>query len=532
MLRKVKHAQEARQSILDGVNALADAVRVTLGPRGRNVIIENVDSFPSSTKDGVTVARNIELQDPFENLGAQMVRQVAQQTVSNAGDGTTTAVVLAQAMYKEGLKAMAVEVNPVAIKEGMDKALVSVLQSLKQQSQEVSGSAVKNVGLISANGDEEVSDMIATAMDRVGRDGVISVQGKETPEMTLEIVEGMQIERGYISSYFITDQTRNECVLENVNVLLYEKKLKNGRELLPILEQVAKKQESILIVAEDVEGEALVFMTHNAQKGALKACAIKSEGFMDSRVEHLKDLAAMTGATVITEASGRSLAEVSYKDLGKVKKVVVNQFSTMLFEGAGTQEAIKERANQLRKQQEQSVDNDARLVYQKRLARLVSGIAVIKVGGATEIAMKERKDRVEDAMFATRCAVEEGIVPGGGVALVRCVPLLEDLEKRQEDRDVATGVAVVRKAITEPLQRIASNAGRNGQSILEKVREGSGNYGYNARTNTYGDMMDQGVLDPTKVVRTAVQNACSVVSLMLITEAVITFARSVKEDSE
>ena len=530
MIKKLLHGDEARQAILRGVNTLADAVRVTLGPCGRNVVIENIDNiYPSSTKDGVTVARSIELELPFENMGAQMVRQVAAQTVSNAGDGTTTAVVLAQALYKEGLKAMQVEANPTQMKAGIELAVTTAIAELKKQSQEVSGEAVRNVGIISANGDTEIGGIIATAMEKVGRDGVIAVQGVEALGIKLEIVEGMQVERGYVSPYFVTDQSRGECTLEKPYILLYEKKLASIGELKPLMQQIYKQGRSLLVVAEDVEGEALSVMVYSAQRGGLKSCAIKSEGYMNTRVEHLRDLAVLTGGTVISEVSGIALSTVKLEHLGEAEKVIVGRESTVIIQGAGELADVQKHAADLRSLQEKSTDNMERLRYQKRLARLVSGVAVIKVGGTTEIEMVEKKDRVEDAMFATRCAVEEGVVPGGGVALVRCLPALAALDV---SGDMAAGVNIVMKAITEPLQRIANNAGKNGETVLDKVIAGEGSYGYNAKDNSYGDMLAAGILDPTKVVRTALENAASVASLMLVTETMISMVRKDSENGQ
>lgn len=526
MPKKLLHGEEARQAIRKGLDTLANAVRATLGPCGRNVVIENLDQlYPSSTKDGVTVARNINLEDPFENMGAQMIKQVAAQTVANAGDGTTTAVVLTQALYTEGLKAMTVEANPTQIKAGIDLAVATIKEQLKKQSKEVtSNDDIKHVGTISANGDEEIGEIIAKAMDKVGRDGVIAVQGVEALGIQLEITEGMQIERGYIRPEFVTDSGRGECILEKPYILLYEKKLTAIGDLKPLLSSIYKEGRPLLIIAEDVEGEALSVFVYSRIHGGIQSCAIKSEGYMQSRLEHLGDIASLTGGTVLSDASGMSLGAITKDHLGEAQKVVVGQNSTVIIEGAGDVEDVKKRAADIRSLQEKSSDPNEKLRYQKRLARLVSGVAVIKVGGTTEIEMGEKKDRVEDAMFATRCAVEEGVVPGGGTALVRCIPALEELLKTAQD-DVAIGVNIVKKAITEPLKRIADNAGKNGETILAKVMDHEGQYGYNAKTGEYQNLLDKGVLDPTKVVRTALENASSVASLMLITEAMISEVR-------
>lgn len=531
MAKKLLHGTEAREAIGRGVDVLANAVRATLGPCGRNVVIEHTEEqYPSSTKDGVTVARSIDLEDPFENMGAQMVRQVAAQTVNNAGDGTTTAVVLAQAMYKEGLKAIKVEANPTLVKAGIDLAVATIKTELKKQSQEVTtNDAIKHVGIISANGDEEIGDLIAKAMEKVGRDGVIAVQGTEAVGTKLEVTEGMQLDRGYINPCFINDSGRGECILENAYILLYEKKIAAIRELTPLLQSIYQEGRPILIIAEDVEGEALSVLAFSKAQGSrgIQSCAVKSEGYMHTKLESLGDVAAMTGGTVISESSGIGLGAIKKEHLGEAKKIIVGQHSTVIMEGAGELEDVKKRAQDIKSLQEKSSDPMEKLRYQRRLARLVSGVAVIRVGGTTEIEMSEKRDRVEDAMYATRCAVEEGVVPGGGVALVRCLPALQGLIGGRSDMTI--GIEIVMKAITEPLKRIAENAGKSGEAILDKILSFEGSIGYNAKTSKFENLLETGVIDPTKVVRCALENAASVASLMLITEAMIS---EVRKDSE
>jgi chaperonin GroEL len=525
MPKKLQHGDEARKSILTGVDTLANAVRATLGPCGRNVVIEHLDNiYPSSTKDGVTVAKAIDLEDPFENMGAQMVKQVASQTVNNAGDGTTTAVVLAQAIYREGLKAISVDVNPTHLKKGIDLAVEAVKAELKKMSQEVSGDAVKQVGTISANGDTEIGGMIAEALAKVGRDGVIAVQGSESLGIKLDVTEGMQIDRGYIDPGFVNNEGRAECVFENPYIFLYDRKLATIDPIVHLLQGAYNQGRPILIIAEDVEGQAKAVLLNSKSKGAsgVQTCAVKSEGYLHSRTEHLKDVAAMTGGTVFAENT--DFRNVTLKDLGEARKVVVGPQSTVIVEGMGDREDINARAKDIKSLMEASTDNYERLRLNKRLARLISGVAVIKVGGITEIEMTERKDRVEDAMFATRCAVEEGVVPGGGTALVRCLPALRGLGA--DDADVARGVDIIRRSIKEPLKRIAENAGKSGETILAQVcAHDELAYGYNAKTGFFENLMESGVLDPAKVVRSALENAASVAGLMLITEAMISFAR-------
>src|SRR5499427_8156514 len=519
MAKQIVYGEQARQSILSGVNQLADAVKVTLGPKGRNVVLDKKFGSPTITKDGVTVAKEIDLKDPLENMGAQMVREVASKTSDTAGDGTTTATVLAQAIYREGAKNVVAGANPMELKRGIEKAVEAVVGEIKKMSKPVSGNMVAQVGTISANNDETIGKIIAGAMDKVGKDGVITVEEARTLETSLDVVEGMQFDRGYLSAYFVTDAERMETVFENPVILIHEKKISTMKDLLPLLEQVAKMGRPLLIIAEDVEGEALATLVVNKLRGTLQACSVKAPGFGDRRKAMLEDIAILTGGKSLTEDLGIKLENVQLEDLGKAKKIVVDKDNTTIVEGAGKQQAIEGRVKQIRTQIDDTTSDYDRENLQERLAKLVGGVAVIKVGAATETEMKEKKARVEDAMHATRAAVEEGIVPGGGVALVRCISALDKL-KLEGDEQI--GVNIVKRAITEPLRQIAENAGEEGAVVLGKVNDSKdANYGYNAQSGEYEDLVKAGVLDPTKVVRTALTNAASIASLMLTTEALI-----------
>ena len=509
----------ARQNIANGINILANAVKVTLGPRGRNVIIEKSWGAPTITKDGVTVAKEIELADRFENMGAQMVKEVASKTSDLAGDGTTTATVLAQAIYIEGMKLVAAAANPMDIKRGIDAAVVAVVEALKKLSVPTKGKAeIAQVGIISANGDVTIGTLIADAMAKVGKDGVITVEEAKTMDTTLEVVEGMQLDRGYMSAYFVTDAERMEAVLSDAYVLIHERRLGSMKELLPVLELVAKSGKPLLIVAEEVEGEALATLVVNKLRGTIHVCAIKAPGFGDRRTAMLQDLAAVTGGRAITEDLGESIEKLTLAELGRAKKIVINKDTTTIVEGAGEKTAIEARVKALRREIEESTSDYDKEKMQERLAKLVGGVAVISVGAATEVEMKEKKARVEDAMHATRAAVEEGIVPGGGVALIRCAAALDKLTFSDDRR---FGVNIIRRALEEPLRQIAYNSGVEGPVVVDNVRQGTGPYGYNAATGVYEDLVKAGVIDPTKVVRVALQNAASVASLMLTTEALI-----------
>ncbi len=511
--------EKARTEILHGVNQLADAVKVTLGPRGRNVVIEKSWGAPTVTKDGVTVAKEIELENKFENMGAQMVKEVASKTSDVAGDGTTTATVLAQAIFREGIKMVAAGHNPMDIKRGIDTAVDKIVEALKKQSKATKGQKeIAQVGTISANGDTTIGNMIAEAMEKVGKEGVITVEEAKSMESTLDVVEGMQFDRGYLSPYFVTDAERMECILEDAFILIHEKKISNMKELLPVLEQVARQGKPMLVVAEDIDGEALATLVVNKLRGTLQVCAVKAPGFGDRRKEMLKDLAVLTGGQAITEDLGLKLENVALKDLGRAKRVKVDKDNSTIVDGAGKKSDIEARVKQIRAQIEDTTSDYDREKLQERLAKLVGGVAVIKVGAATEVEMKEKKARVEDALHATRAAVEEGIVPGGGVALIRCLPALEKMELGEEQN---FGVAIVRRAVEEPLRQIAANAGVEGSIVLNKVKEGKGAFGWNGQTGDYEDLVEAGVIDPTKVVRTALQNAASVASLLLTTEALI-----------
>jgi chaperonin GroEL len=517
--KEIVYTDVARHLILSGVNALANAVKVTLGPRGRNVVIEKSYGSPTITKDGVTVAKEIELENRFENMGAQMVKEVASKTSDVAGDGTTTATVLAQAIYREGSKLVAAGHNPMDIKRGLEKGVEAIVEALKKSANQTKDpKEITQVGTISANGDETVGKLLAEAMEKVGKEGVITVEEAKSAETTLEVVEGMQFDRGYLSPYFVTDPERMEAVLEDVYLLLSEKKISNMKDLLPVLEAIAKQQKPLLIVTEDLEGEALATLVVNKLRGTLQCAAVKAPGFGDRRKEMLKDMAVLTGGQVISEELGLKLENVTLADLGRAKRVAIDKDNTTIVGGGGKKDQIKGRIAEIRTQVENTTSDYDREKLQERLAKLVGGVAVVKVGAATETEMKEKKARVEDALHATRAAVEEGIVAGGGVAFIRAQKALDKLEVAEEQK---FGVAIIRRAIEEPLRQIAENAGEEGSIVVNKVREGKGSYGYNAATGEYGDLLEQGVIDPVKVVRTALQNAASVAGLMLTTEALV-----------
>ncbi|MFE8031907.1 chaperonin GroEL [Thiohalocapsa marina] len=518
--KEVKFSSDARNRMMEGVNVLANAVKVTLGPKGRNVVLEKSFGAPTVTKDGVSVAKEIELKDKFENMGAQMVKEVASKTSDIAGDGTTTATVLAQAMVREGLKAVAAGMNPMDLKRGMDKAVEAATEELKKLSKPCTETkAIAQVGTISANSDDSIGTIIAEAMEKVGKEGVITVEDGTSLQNELDVVEGMQFDRGYLSPYFINNQQSQSAELDAPYILLHDKKISNIRDLLPVLEGVAKAGKPLLIIAEDVEGEALATLVVNTIRGIVKVCAVKAPGFGDRRKAMLQDIAILTGATVISEEVGLSLEKATLNDLGTAKKVQVGKDETTIIDGAGSEIDIKARCEQIRAQVEETSSDYDREKLQERLAKLAGGVAVIKVGAATEIEMKEKKARVEDALHATRAAVEEGIVPGGGVALVRAIAAVKDLKGANHDQDV--GIAIARRAMEEPLRQIVANAGEEPSVILHKVVEGTGNFGYNAANGEYGDMVAMGILDPTKVTRSALQNACSVAGLMITTEAMI-----------
>jgi chaperonin GroEL len=524
--KEIRFDQDARAKLLAGVNALANAVRVTLGPRGRNVIIEKSFGSPTVTKDGVTVAKEIELEDKFENMGAQMVKEVASKTSDIAGDGTTTATVLAQAIFREGSKLVVAGVDPMELKRGIEKAVEAIVADLKRLSKPTRDTnEIAQVGTISANSDAAIGKIIAEAMEKVGKEGVITVEEAKSMETVLEVVEGMQFDRGYLSPYFVTDPERMEAVVEEPLILLHEKKISNMKDLLPLLEQIARGGRPLLIVAEEVEGEALATLVVNKLRGTLACAAVKAPGFGDRRKAMLQDMAILTGGQVIAEELGLKLENVTLKDLGRAKRVVIDKDNTTIIDGAGLRKDIEGRCNELRKQVEETTSDYDREKLQERLAKLVGGVAVVKVGAATETEMKEKKARVEDALHATRAAVEEGVVPGGGVALIRAQSALEGLDVRGEQK---AGVDIVRRALEEPLRRIAENAGIEGSIVVDKVKQGKGAFGFNASTEIYEDLMKAGVIDPTKVVRTALQNAASVASLLLTTEAMI--AEKPKED--
>jgi len=523
MAKQIVTGENSRQAILRGVNVLADAVKITLGPKGRNAVIEKKFGAPIITKDGVTVAKEIELRDPLENMGAQMVREVASKTSDVAGDGTTTATVLAQAIFREGVRTVAAGARPMALKRGIDKAVEVAVGEIKRLSREVKGDMIAQVGTISANTDKQVGSIIAEAMKKVGKDGVITVEESKTMETTLEVVEGMQFDRGYLSPYFVTDPERMECVLEDAVILIHEKKISSMKDVLPLLEQTAKMSKPLLIIAEDVEGEALATLVVNKLRGTLQCAAVKAPGFGDRRKAMLEDIAILTGGKAITEDLGIKLENVKLEDLGRAKKVTIDKDNTTLVAGAGKASEIEGRIKQLRVQIEETTSDYDKEKLQERLAKLVGGVAVIKVGAATETELKEKKARVEDAMHATRAAVEEGIVPGGGTALLRCLPALEKLKLHDDE---AIGVNLVKRALEEPTRQIAQNAGREGAVVVERVRESKDeNFGFNAETGEFGDMVKAGVIGPAKVTRLALQNAASIAALMLTTEVLVADVR-------
>ena len=519
MAKQIVTGENSRQSILRGVNILADAVKITLGPKGRNAVIEKKFGAPIITKDGVTVAKEIELQDPLENLGAQMVREVASKTSDVAGDGTTTATLLAQSIFREGVRTVAAGASPMALKRGIDKAVEVAVAEIKRLSRDVKGDMIAQVGTISANTDKQVGSIIAEAMKKVGKDGVITVEESKTMETTLEVVEGMQFDRGYLSPYFVTDPERMECVLEDVYILIQEKKISSMKALLPLLEQIAKMSKPLMIIAEDIEGEALATLVVNKLRGTLQCAAVKAPGFGDRRKAMLEDIAVLTGGKAITEDLGIKLENVKVEDLGLAKKITIDKDNTTIVAGAGKASEIEGRIKQLRVQIEETTSDYDKEKLQERLAKLVGGVAVIKVGAATETELKEKKARVEDAMHATRAAVEEGIVSGGGTALLRCLPALEKLKIHDDE---AIGVNIVKRAVEEPLRQIAQNAGHEGALVVGRVRDSRDeNFGFNAETGEFGDLVKAGVIDPAKVTRLALQNAASIVSLMLTTEVLI-----------
>ena len=527
MAKNIIHGEQSRRAILSGVNQLTDTVKITLGPRGRNVILDKKFGSPLITKDGVTVAKEIELPEGLENMGAQMVREVASKTSDVAGDGTTTATVLAQAILREGVKNVAAGANPMALKRGIEKAVEAAVGELKRLSKPVKGEMISQVGSISANNDKTIGDIIAEAMKKVGKDGVITVEEAKSTETALEVVEGMQFDRGYLSPYFVTDPERMEVELNDCFILLHEKKISSMKDLLPLLEQIAKSGRPLMIVAEDIEGEALATLVVNKLRGTLSAAAVKAPGFGDRRKEMLEDIAILTGGKVISEDLGIKLENVRLEDLGKAKKITIDKDNTTIIEGAGKSRDIEGRVKQLRVQVEETTSDYDREKLQERLAKLVGGVAVIKVGAATETELKEKKARVEDAMHATRAAVEEGIIPGGGVALVRCIPALDKLKL---EGDEAVGVSIVRRALEEPLRQIVYNAGHEGAVVVEKVRSSKEvNYGFNAETEEYEDLVAAGVIDPTKVTRTALQNAASVAALLLTTEVLVSEMKEEKK---
>jgi chaperonin GroEL len=517
--KEIAYQEKARTLILNGVNALADAVKVTLGPKGRNVVIEKSFGSPTITKDGVTVAKEIELDNKFENMGAQMVREVASKTSDVAGDGTTTATVLAQAVFREGSKLVAAGHNPMEIKRGIDKGVDVVVEELKKMAKSTKDpNEIAQVGTVSANGDTTIGQLLSQAMEKVGKEGVITVEEAKSAETALDVVEGMQFDRGYLSPYFVTDPERMEVSLEDAFILLSEKKISNMKDLLPVLEAIARSQKPLLIIAEDVDGEALATLVVNKLRGTLSAAAVKAPGFGDRRKEMLKDIAVLTGGQVIAEELGLKLENVTISDLGSAKRVKIDKENTTIVDGAGKKDKIKGRQQEIRQQIENTTSDYDREKLQERLAKLVGGVAVIKVGAATETEMKEKKARVEDALHATRAAVEEGIVPGGGVALIRAQKALEGLKVDEEQK---AGVRILERAVEEPLRQIVGNAGEEGSIVVQKVKEGKGNFGFNAATGKYGDLVADGVIDPVKVVRSALQNAASVAGLMLTTEALV-----------
>jgi chaperonin GroEL len=518
--KEVKFSDDARQLMVKGVNTLANAVKVTLGPKGRNVVLEKSFGAPTITKDGVSVAKEIELENKFENMGAQMVKEVSSQTSDVAGDGTTTATVLAQAILREGMKAVTAGMNPMDLKRGIDKAVIAAVEELKKLSKPCTDNkAIAQVGTISANSDEAIGKIIADAMDKVGKDGVITVEEGSSLHDELDVVEGMQFDRGYLSPYFVNNQEKMVAELDDPYILLYDKKISNIRELLPVLEGVAKSGKPLLIVAEDVEGEALATLVVNSIRGIVKVAAVKAPGFGDRRKAMLQDMAILTGGQVISEEVGMSLEKASINDLGTAKRIVVSKENTVIVDGAGQKADIEARVAQIRAQIEETTSDYDKEKLQERVAKLAGGVAVIKVGAATEMEMKEKKDRIDDALHATRAAVEEGVVPGGGTALVRALNALEGLTGANHDQDI--GIAIARRAMEEPLRQIVTNAGDEASVVLNNVKNGEGNYGYNAASGEYGDMIEMGILDPTKVTRSALQNASSVAGLMITTEAMV-----------
>ncbi|HEX9764693.1 MAG TPA: chaperonin GroEL [Candidatus Acidoferrales bacterium] len=517
--KQVIHGEDSRAAVRRGVNILANAVKITLGPKGRNVILDKKFGAPTITKDGVTVAKEIELKDPMENMGAQLVREVASKTSDVAGDGTTTATVLAQCIFVEGLKNVTAGANPMALKRGIERAVEAVVEEIKKLSKPVAGEAIEQVATISANNDKTIGKIIAEAMKKVGKDGVITVEESRTMETTLEVVEGMQFDRGYLSPYFITDPERMECKLEDVYILIHEKKISSMKDLLPLLEQIARSGKPLVIIAEDVEGEALATLVVNKLRGTLQCCAVKAPGFGDRRKAMLEDIATLTGGKMIAEEVGIKLENIKLEDLGRAKKVSVDKDNTTIVEGAGKHADIEGRVKQIRTQVEETTSDYDREKLQERLAKLVGGVAVIKVGAATETELKEKKARVEDAMHATRAAVEEGIVPGGGVALVRSITALDKLKVEGDEK---IGVNIVRRSLEEPLRQIALNAGSEGAIVAEQVKSNKeANFGFDAETGQFGDLVKAGVIDPAKVTRLALQNAASIAALMLTTEALV-----------
>ena len=521
MAKEIKFNIKAREELKNGVDALADAVKVTLGPKGRNVIIEKKFGAPHITKDGVTVAREVELEDPFQNMGAQLVKEVASKTGDQAGDGTTTATVLAQAIVNVGLKNVAAGANPMDLKRGIDKAVSKVVEGLRAQSEEVGDdySKIENVARISANNDEEIGRLIAEAMKKVKKEGVITVEEAKGTETTVDVVEGMEFDRGYISPYFVTNSEKMECEMDSPYILLYDKKISNLKDMLPVLEAVAQSGRPLLIIAEDVDNEALATLVVNRLRGSLKICAVKAPGFGDRRKEMLEDIAILTGGTVVSEVKGMQLAQANIQDLGTAEKVTVNKDHTIIVNGAGSKDAIADRINQIKAQIESTTSTYDKEKLQERLAKLAGGVAVLYIGAPSEVEMKEKKDRVDDALSATRAAIAEGIVPGGGVAYLRCLPSLEELKGENDDEN--TGICIIRRAIEEPLRQIVENAGVEGAVIVQKVKDGKGDYGYNARTGEFENFFATGVIDPTKVTRVALENAASIAGMFLTTECVI-----------
>ena len=525
--KEIRFGEDARAKMVRGVNILANAVKATLGPKGRNVVLEKSYGAPTITKDGVSVAKEIELADKFENMGAQMVKEVASRTSDNAGDGTTTATVLAQALIREGMKAVAAGMNPMDLKRGIDKAVIGAVEELKKISKPSSTSKeIAQVGAISANSDTDIGDLIAKAMDKVGKEGVITVEDGSGLENELDVVEGMQFDRGYLSPYFINNQQSMSAELEDPFILLYDKKISNVRDLLPVLEGVAKAGKPLLIVAEEVEGEALATLVVNTIRGIVKVCAVKAPGFGDRRKAMLEDMATLTGGTVISEEVGLQLEKATIKDLGRAKKVQVSKENTTIIDGAGEAELIQSRIKQIKAQIEETSSDYDKEKLQERVAKLAGGVAVIKVGASTEIEMKEKKARVEDALHATRAAVEEGVVPGGGVALIRALAAISGMKGANEDQN--HGIVIALRAMEAPLREIVTNCGEEPSVVLNQVKSGTGNYGYNAQTGEFGDMIEMGILDPTKVTRTALQNAASIAGLMITTEAMV--AEAPKKD--